>query len=121
MTEPDKTNEDVVLWRSFNPAMADHRRVLVVDDYRDAAEALQLLLDADGFECRATADSGKSDCPGQSNEPMHAFGQLRWRIAGRIDQSIFHERGDRIAIGDERGDETRAGFVQDACQIVRQR
>jgi len=56
VTEPDKTNEDVVLWRSFNPAMADHRRVLVVDDYRDAAEALQLLLDADGFECRATSD-----------------------------------------------------------------
>jgi hypothetical protein len=46
---------------------------------------------------------------------MHAFGQLRWRIAGRIDQGIFQERRDRIAIGDERGDETRAGFVQDAC------
>lgn len=49
-------NEDVVLWRTFKPAMVDHRRVLVVDDYHDAAEALQLLLDADGFECRATSD-----------------------------------------------------------------
>jgi two-component system, OmpR family, response regulator len=48
--------DDVVLWRTFWPAMADHRRVLVVDDYRDAAEALQILLDADGFECRATSD-----------------------------------------------------------------
>lgn len=58
MTEPDKveSSEDVVLWRTFRPAMVDHRRVLVVDDYRDAAEALQLLLDADGFECRATSD-----------------------------------------------------------------
>jgi two-component system OmpR family response regulator len=49
-------SEDVVLWRTFRPAMADHRRVLVVDDYRDAAEALQLVLDADGFDCRATSD-----------------------------------------------------------------
>ena len=58
MTQPDHvgTSEDVVLWRTFRPAMVDHRRVLVVDDYRDAAEALQLLLDADGFECRATSD-----------------------------------------------------------------
>ncbi|HTH73190.1 MAG TPA: response regulator [Trinickia sp.] len=58
MTEPDKvaSSEDVVLWRTFRPAMVAHRRVLVVDDYRDAAEALQLLLDADGFECRATSD-----------------------------------------------------------------
>lgn len=58
MTDPGNANasEDVVLWRTFRPAMADHRRVLVVDDYRDAADALQLLLDADGFECRATSD-----------------------------------------------------------------
>lgn len=59
MTEPERVielSEDVVLWRSFPPAMVDHRRILVVDDYRDAAEALQLLLDADGFECRATSD-----------------------------------------------------------------
>lgn len=48
--------EDVVLWRTFRPAMASHRRVLVVDDYREAADALQMLLDADGFECRAVTD-----------------------------------------------------------------
>jgi CheY-like chemotaxis protein len=48
--------DDVVLWRSFTRAMTDHRRVLVVDDYCDAADALQLLLDADGFECRAVND-----------------------------------------------------------------
>jgi two-component system OmpR family response regulator len=58
VTDPSKadSSEDVVLWRTFRPVMAHHRRVLVVDDYRDAAEALQLLLDADGFECRATSD-----------------------------------------------------------------
>ena len=54
--DTDGLCDDVVLWRSIRPAMVDHRRVLVVDDYRDAAEALQLLLDADGFECRATSD-----------------------------------------------------------------
>ena len=58
----NNASEDVVLWRKFWPAMADHRRVLVVDDYRDAAEALQLLLDADGFECRATSDPLEA-CP----------------------------------------------------------
>ncbi|SEA92015.1 response regulator [Paraburkholderia sartisoli] len=52
----DSDGDDVVLWRSFTRAMADHRRVLVVDDYRDAADALQMLLDADGFECRAVHD-----------------------------------------------------------------
>ncbi len=58
MKEPDISvrSDDVVLWRTIRPSMADHRRVMVVDDYRDAAEALQLLLDADGFECRATSD-----------------------------------------------------------------
>jgi CheY-like chemotaxis protein len=53
----DSDADDVVLWRSFTRAMADHRRVLVVDDYHDAADALQMLLDADGFECRAVHDS----------------------------------------------------------------
>jgi CheY-like chemotaxis protein len=48
--------DDVVLWRSFTHAMTDHRRVLVVDDYHDAADAFQVLLDADGFECRAVSD-----------------------------------------------------------------
>jgi len=49
-------NDDVVVWRPIGAAMASHRRVLVVDDYREAADALQLLLNADGFECRALED-----------------------------------------------------------------
>ncbi|CAG4916802.1 response regulator [Paraburkholderia gardini] len=58
MVDPGESDgDDVVLWRSFTRAMADHRRVLVVDDYHDAADALQMLLDADGFECRAVHDS----------------------------------------------------------------
>lgn len=58
VTDPRNSdvNDDVVLWRSFRPSMTDHRRVLVVDDYRDAADALQLLLQTDGFECRATSE-----------------------------------------------------------------
>ncbi|SIT47311.1 Response regulator with CheY-like receiver domain and winged-helix DNA-binding domain [Paraburkholderia ribeironis] len=49
-------NDDVVVWRPIQYAMASHRRVLVVDDYREAADALQMLLTADGFECRALDD-----------------------------------------------------------------
>lgn len=49
-------NDDFVVWRPIRYAMASHRRVLVVDDYWDAAEALQMLLNADGFECRALDD-----------------------------------------------------------------
>jgi two-component system OmpR family response regulator len=49
-------NDDVVVWRSIAHASVSHRRVLVVDDYREAADALQLLLIADGFECRALED-----------------------------------------------------------------
>ena len=46
-------SEDELQWRPIGQALADHRRVLVVDDYVDAADALQLLLSANGFECRA--------------------------------------------------------------------
>jgi CheY-like chemotaxis protein len=49
-------NDDVVVWRAIEYAMASHRRVLVVDDYSEAADALQMLLTADGFECRALDD-----------------------------------------------------------------
>lgn len=49
-------NDDVVVWRTIRYAMTTHRRVLVVDDYSEAADALQVLLDADGFECRALDD-----------------------------------------------------------------
>ena len=70
---------------------------------------------------RATADGGKSDGPGQSNEPMHAVGQLRWRITGGMDQGFFQERGDGVVICDERGDEMSTDLGQDACQLVRRR
>jgi two-component system, OmpR family, response regulator len=49
-------NEDVVVWRSITHGNVTHRRVLVVDDYREAADALQMLLSVDGFECRALED-----------------------------------------------------------------
>ncbi|WP_181969869.1 response regulator [Paraburkholderia sp. DHOC27] len=49
-------NEDVVVWRSMTDINVTHRRVLVVDDYREAADALQLLLSIDGFECQALDD-----------------------------------------------------------------
>jgi two-component system OmpR family response regulator len=49
-------NDDVVVWRPIRYAMASNSRVLVVDDYREAADALQMLLTADGFECRALDD-----------------------------------------------------------------
>ncbi len=54
--ERTESGEDVVLWRSLDGERAGHRRVLVVDDYRDAAEALRVLLDARGFECRVVDD-----------------------------------------------------------------
>jgi CheY-like chemotaxis protein len=50
-------SEDELQWRPVRRSFADHRRVLVVDDYADAADALQLLLDANGFECRAMHDA----------------------------------------------------------------
>ncbi|MEX3854810.1 MULTISPECIES: response regulator [Paraburkholderia] len=50
------SSDDVLVWRPIRYAMAAHRRVLVVDDYREAADALQMLLTADGFECRALDD-----------------------------------------------------------------
>lgn len=58
MGENEKMNdsEDVVVWRSMVNANVKHRRVLVVDDYREAAEALQMLLNVDGFECHALED-----------------------------------------------------------------
>ncbi|CAB3749891.1 response regulator [Paraburkholderia humisilvae] len=46
-------DQDELQWRPIGEALADHRRVLVVDDYPDAADALQWLLSANGFECRA--------------------------------------------------------------------
>ena len=74
-------------------------------------------LEVDG----ATADGGKSDGAGQSNEPMHAEGQVRRRPIRGMHQGFFQERGDGVAVCDERGNETSAGFVQDAGQLVRRR
>lgn len=57
MTFDDQMDDDdVVVWRPIQYAMVSHRRVLVVDDYREAADAFRILLNADGFECRALED-----------------------------------------------------------------
>ncbi|WP_109481376.1 response regulator [Paraburkholderia sp. C35] len=52
-TKDRHDNDDELQWRPIGAHMTDNRRVLVVDDYADAADALQLLLFANGFECRA--------------------------------------------------------------------
>lgn len=52
-TKNPQDGEDELQWRPIGARMTDNRRVLVVDDYADAADALQLLLFANGFECRA--------------------------------------------------------------------
>jgi two-component system, OmpR family, response regulator len=52
-TKIPQDSEDELEWRPIGTRMTDNRRVLVVDDYADAADALQLLLFANGFECRA--------------------------------------------------------------------
>jgi CheY-like chemotaxis protein len=52
MNKPHES-EDELQWRPIGAHMTNNRRVLVVDDYADAADALQLLLFANGFECRA--------------------------------------------------------------------
>ena len=52
----DPAADDVLLWRPPDSVPRRLRRVLVVDDYRDAADALRLLLQARGFECRVADD-----------------------------------------------------------------
>ena len=52
-TKNPHDSDDELQWRAIGAHMTDNRRVLVVDDYADAADALQLLLFANGFECRA--------------------------------------------------------------------
>ncbi|BFG76390.1 response regulator [Paraburkholderia terrae] len=52
-TKNPHDNDDELQWRAIGAHITDNRRVLVVDDYADAADALQLLLFANGFECRA--------------------------------------------------------------------
>lgn len=51
-----RSDDDVLLWRSPDSVPARPRRVLVADDYRDAADALRLLLEARGFACRVVDD-----------------------------------------------------------------
>ncbi|KVA20676.1 response regulator [Burkholderia ubonensis] len=51
-----RSDDDVLLWRSPGSVPARPRRVLVADDYRDAADALRLLLEARGFACRVVDD-----------------------------------------------------------------
>ena len=52
-TKNPHDSDDELQWRAIGAHMTDNRRVLVVDDYADAVDALQLLLFANGFECRA--------------------------------------------------------------------
>ena len=52
----DPAADDVLLWRAPDSVPRRPRRVLIVDDYRDAADALRLLLEARGFECRIAVD-----------------------------------------------------------------
>lgn len=52
----DPAADDVLLWRTPDSVPRRPCRVLVVDDYRDAADALRLLLRARGFECRVADD-----------------------------------------------------------------
>jgi two-component system OmpR family response regulator len=53
----EQCSDDELQWRPIDQGLANHRRVLVVDDYADAADALQLLLCANDFECRALHDA----------------------------------------------------------------
>ncbi|MCA7884989.1 response regulator [Burkholderia contaminans] len=52
----DPAADDVLLWRAPDSVPVRSHRVLIVDDYRDAADALRLLLEARGFECRIAVD-----------------------------------------------------------------
>ncbi|WP_175914041.1 response regulator [Burkholderia metallica] len=52
----DPAADDVLLWRAPDSVPTRAHRVLVVDDYRDAADALRLVLEACGFECRIADD-----------------------------------------------------------------
>ncbi len=52
------STDDFVMWRAVNAlGPIAHPRVLVVDDYPAGADALQLLLEQDGFEARSVGDA----------------------------------------------------------------
>jgi CheY-like chemotaxis protein len=52
------STDDFVIWRAVDAlGPIAHPRVLVVDDYPAGADALQLLLEQDGFEARSVGDA----------------------------------------------------------------
>ena len=52
------STDDFVMWRAVNAlGTIAHPRVLVVDDYPAGADALQMLLEQDGFEVRSIGDA----------------------------------------------------------------
>lgn len=52
------STDDFVMWRAVDAlGPIAHPRVLVVDDYPAGADALQLLLEQDGFEARSVGDA----------------------------------------------------------------
>lgn len=52
------STDDFVMWRAVDAIGAiANPRVLVVDDYPAGADALQLLLEQNGFEARAVNDA----------------------------------------------------------------
>src|ERR1700676_1485594 len=54
----DRT-DDFVMWRAVDAiGSIANPRVLVVDDYPAGADALQLLLEQNGFEARTVNDAG---------------------------------------------------------------
>jgi CheY-like chemotaxis protein len=56
------STDDFVMWRTIDAiGPISHPRVLVVDDYPAGADALQLLLEQDGFEAR-TLNDGSLAC-----------------------------------------------------------
>ena len=56
------STDDFVMWRTIDAiGPISHPRVLVVDDYPAGADALQLLLEQDGFEVR-TLNDGSLAC-----------------------------------------------------------
>jgi CheY-like chemotaxis protein len=52
------STDDFMMWRAVDAlGPIAHPRVLVVDDYPAGADALQLLLEQDGFEACSTGDA----------------------------------------------------------------
>jgi CheY-like chemotaxis protein len=55
------STDDFVMWTPIDAiGPISHHRVLVVDDYPAAADALQLLLEQNGFEARTVNDASQA-------------------------------------------------------------